>query len=200
MDQGAEQGITDKDIQDLKDALPVIRALTRVERFLQNAEMLRGLERQVADLTNRKAALEGEMSARRAASLRDLEAALEQTREAAAQKADALKVAAEAKVADLEGRITSLKLDEQRLQEGMASTRQRLSNELDGLKQQIREASEASAKELEEVRTSVRLERVGLAREKEALQTAKATLEADIATLRSERARIAGELKAVLGG
>ena len=88
-------------------------------------------------------------------------------------KADQLRGVAEAKLADLEGKIKSLKLDEQRLQEGMATTRQRLTNERDGLRQQIREASEASAKELDEVRMSVRMERAGLAREKEGLQTAK---------------------------
>jgi DNA repair exonuclease SbcCD ATPase subunit len=191
--------ITDQDIQDLKDALPVIRALTRVERFLQNAEALRGLERQVADLEARKAGLAGELSAQRAASVRDLEAALEQVRAAATSKATQLREAAEAKLADLEGKVKSLKLDEQRLQEGMAATRQRLTNELDGLKQQIREVSEASAKDLEENRTAVRFARATLAREKETLAVEKAALEQDIATLKSEKARIAGELRAVLG-
>lgn len=192
--------ITDRDIQDLREALPVVRALTRVEWFLQNAEILRGLARQVADLSSRKAALEGEMSAQRAAATRDLEASLEQVRSAAAAKADQLRGVAEAKLADLEGRIKSLKIDEQRLQDGMATARQRLTNELDGLKQRIREASEASAKELQENRTAVRLARAELAKEQEGLAVQKDGLEQDIATLKSEKARIAGELKAVLGG
>ena len=191
--------ITDNDIQDLKDALPVIRALTRVERFLQNAEHLRGLERQVADLEGRKATLASEMSAQRAASIRSLEAALEDARTAAGVKADAMKAAAAARLADLEGRIKSLRMDEQRLQEGMAATRERLTTELDTLKQRIREASEASAKELEENRTAVRFEQAALARGKEKIATEKAALEQDIATLKSEKARIAQELKAVLG-
>ena len=195
----ADEAITDKDIQDLKDALPVIRALTRVERFLQNAETLRGLERQVADLEGRKATLATEMSAQRAVSLRSLEGAMEEARAAAAVKADAMKTAAEAKLADLEGRIKSLGMDEQRLQGGMAATRERLTTELDTLKQRIREASEESAKELEENRTAVRFEQATLARAKEKLASEKAALEQDIATLKSEKARIAQELKAVLG-
>lgn len=192
--------ITEQDIKDLQAALPVIRGLAKVERFLDHAEMLRGLARQVADLETRKAALSGEMSAQRAASIRSLEAALEQTRLAATQKAEALNAAAEARMADLEGKVKSLKLDEQRLQEGMASTRQRLSNDLDGLKQKIREAADASGKELEENRTAVRFARATLAREKETLAVEKAGLEQDIITLKSEKARIVGELKAVLGG
>ena len=191
--------ITDKDIQDMKSALPIIRALTRVERFLQNAEYLWKLERQVADLETRKAALSGEMSAQRAASVRSLEAMLEQTRLDAATKAESMKTAAEAKLVDLEGKIRSLKLDEQRMQEGMAATRERLTTELDTLKQRIREASEASAKELEENRAAVRLDQATRTQATEKLTTEKAALEQDIATLKSEKARIAQELKAVLG-
>lgn len=58
-----------------------------------------------------------------AAAIRDLEAALEQTREAAAAKASELRAVAESKLADLEGRIKSA------------------SAELGTLTQRIREAS-----------------------------------------------------------
>ena len=139
------------------------------------------------------------MSAQRAASARSLEAMLEQTRRDAAAKAESMKTAAEAKLVDLEGKIRSLKLDEQRMQEGMAATRERLTTELDTLKQRIREASEASAKELEENRAAVRLDQATRTQATEKLTTEKAALEQDIATLKSEKARIAQELKAVLG-
>jgi DNA repair exonuclease SbcCD ATPase subunit len=192
--------MSEQDLKDIQAALPIIRGLAKAEKLLEQAGRLQGITREVADLEARKAALAEEMNAQRAASIRSLEAALEQTRAAAQAKADAIKAATEAKVADLEGRIKSLRLDEQRMQEGMADTRRRLETELDTIKQRIREASEASAKELEENRTTVRFARATLAREKETLAVEKATLEQDIATLKSEKARIAGELKAVLGG
>ena len=191
--------ITEQDVKDMQAALPIIRGLAKVEKLLDQASRLQAVAREVADLEARKAALSGELSILRAASLRDLERATEQAREDAAAKATALQAAAEAKAADIENRIRSLQMDEQRMQEGMATTRQRLANELDGLKAQIRKVSEASAKELEDNRTALRFERAALAREKERLAVEKGALEQDIATLKSEKARIAAELKAVLG-
>lgn len=115
-------------------------------KLLAQAERLQGLVREVAELETRKAGLAAEMSAQRAISVRSLEAALEQTQQAATEKMDGLLAVGQAKLDDLAGRVTSLKLDAQRLQEGMLEARHRLEAELDTIKQRIREASEAAAK------------------------------------------------------
>ena len=82
----------------------------------------------------------------------------------------------------------------------MAQTKARLEGELATLREQARQASEASARTLDADRDELARTRKAIAEAKESAVAERAGLAADIQRLKDEKARIARELKAVLGG
>ncbi len=194
-----DQELTAEDIKQLQAALPIIRALASVEPLLRKTAQAKDLLGDIKRLETQKAGLAGQLSAERAASTRDLEAALEQTRKAAEEDMARQDAVNRQKIVAAEGRLESLRRDEERLRDGMAQVRLKLEGELAGLRETIRAASEASAKELEGHRAAVREAKATLARDHEVAEAEKRKLEQDLAALRSQKQDIADRLKAALG-
>lgn len=191
--------LTDQEIKDMQTALPMLRAFSVLEGVLGQAERFGRVAREVETLEARKAGLAGAISAEQAKAVHDLERSLEASRAAAAEETARLLAAREGAVKVVEGRLESLRRDEERLREGLAATKTRLEGEIASLKETIRAMSEASAKAVADARRELDAVRATQARERDAFQAEKQANAAEVARLQGVKADLARTLKAAAG-
>ena len=194
-----EYEITAEDIKQIQAALPIIRAMALAESLLQKIVKIPDLLGTVRRLELQKAGLESSLAADRAASVRKLEAMLQQTQQAADAEAARKQEAAEGKIRAVETTLKSLQKDEAGMRAGLLQTKARFESELETLRETIRKASENSARELDLARTEAKALQASLGKEREGFANEKRALEQDIAALKEQKKRMADQLRAALG-
>jgi len=194
-----EYEITAEDIKQIQAALPIIRAMALAESLLQKITKIPDLMGTVKRLESQKDGLQSVLAAERATAVHTLEMALDQTQKAADAEAIRKQEMANGKIRATEGRLESLRRDEEGVRATFAQARTRLEGELEGIRQTIRQKSEAAAKELGAVRTELEALRASLGKEREVFASEKRSLEQDIAVLKDQKKRMAEQLRAALG-
>ncbi len=192
--------LTVEDIKNIELAMPIIRALTKVEPLLAKASQAHTLLADVKRLEATQARMKSEIQEQHAVAVRNLDRALDQARAAAEVEAAQKQEHADGKLQAAEDHLKRLQRDAERTQENLTQTKLKLDREIELLRQSIVRHSEESSQAIARARQELEATRQATAKELAQPIAEKAKLQQDIMHLKAEKQRIATELKAVLGG
>ena len=192
--------LTVEDIKNIELAMPIVRALTKVEPLLAKAAQAHMLLADVKRLEATQSRMKSEIQEQHAVAVRNLDRALDQARAAAEVEAARKQEHADGKIQAATDRLKRLQADAERTQENLASTKLKVEREIELLRQSMARHSEESSQAIAKAKQELEATRQATAKELAHPIAEKAKLQQDITHLKAEKQRIATELKAVLGG
>lgn len=144
--------LTTEDIKSIELALPIVRALAKVEPLLKKASQAHELLSDVKRLEMQRARQQSENAAEHAVAVRNLEAALDQARVAAEVEATRKQESVDGKIRAAEQHLMTLRRDSERMQESMNQIKLQLERETELLRLNLKRQSEESSQAIGQAR------------------------------------------------